>query len=438
MHVSVDVDELAEARKRRLAAEAKAKAEADASAWRENLIYEYGKDGKPRPVKHTENAVVILRFHPEWKGRIRLDAYSRTVTVTDPPWHSSDRPTDYGGTRPWQDADSVRLSAWIRREERIDISIDACDRAVEVAAEANAYHPVLEYFGQLSWDYTPRLSSAPETYFGAAPSLYTSLVFRWWMTAAVARTYRPGCKADNVLILEGAQGLRKSTALRTLAGSAWFTDTPIDLHSKDAFLSLGGKLIVELAELESLRRADASRAKSFFTSPTDTFRPPYGKRMVTVPRTCVFAGTVNHDSYLQDSTGNRRYWPIACAAIDVDAIARDRDQLWAEAVALYLGGASWWPASDEERAACDAAQEPRAEGDAWEDLIRAYVARQDTTCVPDVLAVALNLDPSKWDRSAQMRAAAVLKSLGWEKYRDSGHARQWRYRRARSRQGNSE
>lgn len=401
--------------------------------WRSRLIWEATKTGQMRPAKHEENAIVVLRYHPQWAGRVRLDTHSQNVTVANPPWHESDRPLDHEDLRCWTDTDTARLSSWIRREVGVDIGVSACDRAVAVAAESSTYHPVKDYFDALVWDQTPRLTQAPARYFGAASSPYTSLVMRWWMIAGAARTYQPGCKADNVLILEGAQGLRKSSALRVLAGQKWFSDTPLDLASKDAYMSLNGKLIVELAELESLRKADAARAKSFFTSAVDEYRPPYGRRNVKVPRSCIFAGTVNHASYLQDPTGNRRYWPIACTNIDLDAIERDRDQLWAEAVYWFKQGMRWWPTTIEELAICEDAQAPRVESDEWEDPIARWLdAQPRTPTIGDVLQDVLRLERGHWGRSEQMRVSSILQRLGYERRQvREGATRVWRYERRR-------
>jgi hypothetical protein len=403
--------------------------------WQERLLWETSKTGVTKVVKHPENAIVITRFHPAWAGKLRLDTFAQAITVTDPPWHDSDRPAGLtqGASAVWTDADTVRLSAWIRRELGADLSPDVCDRAVQVAAEAAPYHPVRSYLESLQWDGKLRLADAPRVYLGAEDVPLSRLALRWWMIAAVARAYEPGCKADNVLILEGSQGLRKSSALRALASPSWFTDTPIDLHNKDAYLAIQGRWIVELAELESLRGADSSRAKAFFSSPSDTFRPPYGRRMVTVERCCVFAGTCNDATYLRDSTGNRRYWPIACSAIDVDAIARDRDQLWAEAREAYLSGAKWWPYTSDEIAAAESSQDQRSEVDAWEDVVSRHLSRNqdEEPTLGDLLTRVLDIPSGQWGRSEQIRLATILQRLGWKRFqRREGTVRTWRYRRA--------
>ena len=403
--------------------------------WRSRLIMETDRRGRQRIAKHAENAIVVVRYHPDWAGRIRLDTHASAITVHAAPWHDSDRPQaleDEGG-RPWSDADDVRLSAWIKRELDVDLSIDACARAVAVAAEASTYHPVRDWMVTLVWDGVPRLSGAARRYLGAALAPHYDPL-TWWLTAAVARTFEPGCKVDNVLILEGPQGLRKSSALRALASPPWFSDTPLDLQSKDAVVALQGRLVVELAELESLRKADAARAKSFFSSCVDDYRPHYGKRNIKAPRQCVFAGTVNpHGSYLQDPTGNRRYWPVTCTAIDLEALAADREQLWAEAVDRYFEGGRWWPETREEMAACEAAQDPRSDGDEWEVVIAEWLAIQPATgayTVGDILSKVLGVPRERWTRSDQMRVGAALQRLGYSRkqVRSNGE-RDWRYTR---------
>ena len=142
------------------------------------------------------------------------------------------------------------------------------------------------------------------TYLGADDTEYSRAVGSRWLISAVARIFRPGAKADCCLILEGPQGIRKSTALRTVAGE-YFTDELADLGSKDAAMQTRGVWIIELSELDNLSHAEVARIKAFMSRTTDRFRPPYGMRLVESPRQCVFAGTVNHGTYLRDETGGQ-------------------------------------------------------------------------------------------------------------------------------------
>jgi putative DNA primase/helicase len=204
----------------------------------------------------------------------------------------------------------------------------------------------------------------PNTYFGASDTIYSREVGLRFMISAVARVMSPGCKADHVLILEGPQGSQKSTAACILAGERWFTDELSELGSKDAALQLRGRWIIEMAELDALRKSEATRIKAFLSRRTDRFRPPSGRAVATIPRQCVFIGTTNSDGYLKDESGGRRFWPIRCGRISVDAIGNDRDQLWAEAIHHYRSDTPWWMNDEVSRLAAEEQQE-RYVGDPW-------------------------------------------------------------------------
>ena len=225
----------------------------------------------------------------------------------------------------------------------------------------------------------PRIETWACRYLGAEDTAFNRSVGALWLISAVARIFRPGVKADHMLVLEGPQGARKSTALKILAGEDWFTDELPDLGSKDAAMHMQGVWIIEIAELDAIGKAEVSRIKAFLTRTTDRFRPPYGRYTIEVPRQCVFAGTVNPDTYLRDETGNRRFWPVRCGTIDIDALARDRDQLWAEAVARFRAGAIWWLDTPELIAAATAEQEKRYQADAWDDLIANWITHETRT-----------------------------------------------------------
>ena len=208
--------------------------------------------------------------------------------------------------------------------------------------ERCAMHPVRDYLTALVWDGISRLDSWLITYLDAEDTPLIRAIGSRWMISAVARIMQPGAKVDHMLILEGPQGGKKSSALKTLAGAEWFTDELAEIGSKDAAQQMRGIWIIEIAELDAISRAEVSRIKAFLTRTTDRYRPPYERYVVEVPRQCVFAGSVNPETYLRDETGNRRFWPVRCGSIDIDALRHDRDQLWAEAVARYRQGAIWW------------------------------------------------------------------------------------------------
>lgn len=419
-----------------------------ADDWHNLLRYTVAKGKAPRLLKHHHNVNVVLQHHPKWKGCIQFDQHAYRVLVTGAPWDALDSPTGHSDvTAEWTDADSARLSSWLLNNmEDLEVSVDACNAAVTIAAEANACHPFRDFLDSLTWDGVERLDHYLADFFGVAPSTYSSSVGRWWLISAVARTYEPGCKADYLIVLEGEQGLKKSTALKTLTGARWFSDTPIDLANKDAYLALQGRTVVELAELESLKKISSdSRAKTFFSSNSDDYRPPYGKRMVRVPRGCVFAGTIDHWVYLTDKAGGRRYWPVRCTSIDLVGLAAMRDQLWAEAVTRYKAGPRcaecatarcslhrWWPDTPEEHAMCRAHQDERREVEIWTEAIHLWLTRNPgEVTMAELLKGACGVETKDQTRSQQMRASEVLDGLGYERVqvRGEGGRRPWVYRR---------
>jgi predicted P-loop ATPase len=240
----------------------------------------------------------------------------------------------------WTDHEDRLAAEWLQRQG-ILVSVDAAGQAVQTAARDHPFHPVRTYLDGLHWDGIERVEGWLTSYLGAEDTEYSRAVGTRWLISAVARVFRPGAKADCCLILEGPQGIRKSTALRTIAGE-YFTDELADLGSKDAAMQTRGVWIIELSELDNLGHAEVARIKAFMSRTTDRFRPPYGMRLIESPRQCVFAGTVNHGTYLRDETGGRRFWPAICGCIHVDALARDRDQLWAEAKVRFESGSVWW------------------------------------------------------------------------------------------------
>jgi len=318
------------------------------------------------------------------------------------------------------DEDAIRMVTWLEREWKIRVSASATAQAISVASRQHSHHPVKDYLDGLTWDGTPRLGSWLHDHLGVGVSAYASNVGTWWMISAVARIFKPGCKADHVLIFEGEQGLCKSGALGVLGG-AWFTDELPDLSDKDARQQLRGIWIVEMPELSTLGRSGVAVAKKFFAQSTDRYRPSFGTKARNYPRQCIFAGSVNEHGYLQDPTGNRRFWPVLVTRrADLPALRLVRDQLWAEAVYLYHEGHAWWPNTQEQEEDCTMEQEDRYQGDAWESLISVYLDRaSEPTHAGLVLGHAIQLKPEKWDRHAQTRVGMALARLGWARGRQT-------------------
>jgi predicted P-loop ATPase/phage/plasmid primase-like uncharacterized protein len=392
-------------------------AESGAHTWEQDLA----RSDKGRLLPTLGNVHLILSNHKAWQGVIEQDDFGGRVMKRKAP------PFPQGVTGEWTDMDDQRTVLWLSQRYGLDTRTDVVMNAVLLVADATHFHDVREYLEGLKWDGVPRVRAMPSTYLRVADSDYVRLAFMKWMIAAVARVMEPGCKVDNVLILEGKQGHRKSTALKVLAGAPWFTDTPIQIGNKDTYAVLAGKWVIELAELDSLNKADSSAVKSFFATAVDRFRNFYGKRATDVPRQCVFAGSVNFDTYLKDESGNRRYWPLRVGGlVDIDGIVAVRDQLWAEAVHLYRSGVVWH-VEEHERPLFEIEQAERYEGDVYEDKIAKALEFVSRTTMEEILADILKLDTSKWTLAEQRRIGKALKSLGWVRKRESTGSRGWYY-----------
>ncbi len=403
------------------------------------------------PERNEANVIIALSSDVVFAGVLAFDDFAQEIVVRQPlPW---DGPSQ-AFPRPWEDADDVRTAEWLQLRG-VNVAPLVVGRAVGAVAREHRIHPVRDWLDHLRWDGTPRIQTWTSAHLGAEPTPFHHTIGALWLISAVARIFRPGVKADHMLILEGPQGARKSTALKVLAGEDWFTDELPELGSKDAALHMQGIWIVEIAELDAIGRAEVSRIKAFLTRTTDRFRPPYGRYTVEVPRQCVFAGSVNPDTYLRDETGNRRFWPLRCGTIDIPALSRDRDQLWAEAVHRFREGAIWWIDDAAILAEATAAQEARYQADAWDARIdrwlthdirsvnRGHAGYEDwqdeeferaepirDVSVGEILEGALGVEPAKWTKGDQMRVGAWLKSRHWERYRSGvGTTREWRYRK---------
>lgn len=403
------------------------------------------------PERNEANVIIALSSDPAFAGTIAFDEFRQEVVVLrSVPW--DDAETVY--PRPWEDSDDIRLAEWLQHRE-VNVAPLVVGRSVGAVARETRIHPVRSYLDTLTWDGAPRLERWTSRYLGAEATDLTHAMGSLWLISAVARIYRPGVKADHMLILEGEQGARKSTALKILAGEDWFTDELPDLGSKDAAIHMQGVWIVEIAELDAIGRAEVSRIKAFLTRTTDRFRPPYGRHTVEIKRQCVFAGTVNPDTYLRDETGNRRFWPIRCGDIDIEGLMLDRDQLWAEAVARFKSGAIWWLEGKEMLRAARDEQDKRYQSDAWDGLIEHWLTHEirvvgnnfssfdpprresaprreplRDVSVGEILEEAIGIEPARWSRIDQMRVSGYLKKSGWERYQSrNGATREWRYRK---------
>ncbi len=309
------------------------------------------------------------------RGRVLPDAQNVYVLLTNDFITSTLRFNEFSnmvelGGVTLKDSDIFRIRREFNRTYQVLFPKELLLDAVVAVAEERCFHPIRDYLKTLTWDGTQRLSSLFGAYFITPEKkpLYEA-ASRCFGIGAVARVYQPGAKLDTYPVLEGKQGIYKSSGIAALVPHKdWFSDTRIDLNNKDAYIALNGKWIYEVAELDSFRGVGSTRLKSFVSSAADSYRPPYGTFLRNFPRQTVFVATTNDSDYVSDSTGERRKWPIPVNSVDIDAIRRDRDQLWAEAVVAYQAGEQWYLDDAFALEMAEAAQE-RREPNPFEDQI---------------------------------------------------------------------
>jgi predicted P-loop ATPase len=298
--------------------------------WEDALV----KNKKDEAWAVGTNVELILDCHPDWRDKLSYNEFTKSPVFAD------DVPVSFG-----KDPEEAitAVQHWFQFDYRINLSRPDIMTVVRHCAKKSAFNPVKDYLNELAWDRQARLDGWLKRYCGARIideegnniELHVQRIGRRWLMSAVARALEPGCKADTVLILEGEQGKKKSMVLELLAGREFFTDSPVHIGQKDAMQVVGTKWIIEIAELSAFHGSETEAQKQFFSSRVDTFRPPFALTPQDFPRQSVCAGTTNKTNYLNDETGNRRFWAAWCDKVLIGDLKRDRDQLWAEAVYYF-------------------------------------------------------------------------------------------------------
>ena len=353
---------------------------ADPDAWMVGL--QTSQTGQIKPT--IDNIRIILDNDPLLKGKFALNKFAGRGEVLGPlPWEVN------GKRRLWSDTDTNGLYWYL--EKRYDITKRGnIDAALDIHASTHAFNEVQDYIDKLVWDGNPRLDTVFIDYLGAEDCEYNRAVCRKSFTAAIARAMEPGCKYDNMLILCGRQGIGKSTLLDKMS-RGWFNDSIRTFEGKEASELLQGVWLVEVAELDAFRRTDVARIKQFLSLRADRYRAAYGRNVKETPRCCAFFGTCNVMDFLQDMTGNRRFWPVDVGVniengeehthrpnvwqdLTDDVIA----QIWAEAKARWLTGEQLYLSGEVEKVAQEK-QELHREASPKEGMIADFISREIPT-----------------------------------------------------------
>lgn len=288
------------------------------------------------------------------------------------------------------------------------------DAIIREACWRNRFHPVRDYLDGLAWDGVERIDEWLITYGGAPDTPLIRAYGRLFLIAAVRRVRQPGCKFDEMLVLEGIEGVNKSTAMRVMAGDEWFSDdAPFGAAARDVIERIRGRWIVECAELDAMRKSEVTAVKRFLSSQADASTMKYERETTKARRQCVFVGTTNEAAYLLSSTGNRRFWPVPVKGFDIDCLARDRDQLWAEAAYWEAKGAST-RLPKELYASGHEEQEKRRITDPWADLLQdAFGDLRGKVAASELWSLLDRDQKGKRTQNDNMRLGQAMRELGW-------------------------
>jgi putative DNA primase/helicase len=363
--------------------------------------------GSTQPHTNLDNTRRIVAGHDAIRGQVWFDTFAQQVYTV---WRPTGKPDTVA--REWTDADDLELQTWIQRTIGMSkINTVTVHDAVTATARYFPRNELKSWLESLVWDQQTYCSQLLLAGFNTDERPYHQQVGQCWLTSMVARVMAPGCKVDTMPVLEGPQGVGKSTALRVLGGK-WFTECHEEITGKDFYGVLSGKWLVEIAEMHAFGRAEINRVKGVLSCQVDRYRVPYGRVAEDYPRQSVFAGTTNRSDWNNDPTGARRFWPVLCGRINLAWIEKMRDQLFAHAVYLYNHGEKWW---DVDVAEAKRMVEARRAVDTWEAKIFDWLLDRpmNDVTLTECMEQCLGIPVEKQDRLSQLRAAEGMRLAGW-------------------------
>lgn len=379
----------------------------------------HDKDGNIKSVKQfVHNFEIVMDKDGRFAGKIRFNEFAQQLYLCgNVPWEKEDN------CRAWSSHDDSALFSLIQADYGLKSRQDFAD-ALKNVSMRNKFHPVRELLDSLTWDGKEHIRSLLPEYLGAEDSDYTYQVMRLWMLGAVSRVYKPGSKFDYTIILQGSQGIGKSTFLKQMAmDDSWFNDSLDSLDSDKAVQSLTGSWIIEFAELKSLARTagGVESVKRFLTATQDKYRIPYERRADTFYRQCVFAGTTNKDDFLQDETGNRRFLIVQTGvkkpskSLFVPEIMDTIKLAWAEAVHIWKNEKPQLILPEAYMQEAKELQEANMADDGKRGIILDYLEGKTQVCAREIWFEALKetIPPKNWQASEINNI--VAKIPGWER-----------------------
>ncbi len=341
----------------------------------------------------------VLQCDPSLRDLVWFDEFLGRMMTGEP-------------AREWIDADDINTTLYIQRElGLLRLGRDIVSQAIVSQASRNKRNCVREYLDSLTHDGVPRIDTFFVDIYGSADSEYVRAASRNFWLAIVARVYKPGCKFDHMIVLEGGEDLGKSLSLEIIGGK-WYAAQHESATNTKAFAeNLQGKLLIEIEEMDSFSRAEVTTVKKITSAKSDRYRPAYGRHSVDHPRQCVMVGTTNRNDWNKSDTGARRMWPISChGAVELERLTRDRDQFFAEAVVRHKAGERHWLMP---KAETKVEQRQRYDADAWMEPVSGWLLGRGHATVNEIAQECLHIEMAKIDRSAQMRICSVLRALGW-------------------------
>jgi putative DNA primase/helicase len=372
-------------------------------------------DNQGKPHSHVTNCSLVLQRHPKFASRIWLDTFRMQI------WHSLQ-----GSPQAWRDADTRAVTVFCQEQLELPrVNSMMVNEALAHAAELNSRNSLHEWLESLEWDGIARLDTWLADCLGADRSPYNDAVARNWAIMMVARAYVPGCQVDTVPVLEGQMGRGKSKFLEMLA-QPWFAALPMAFGEKDFFQAIQGRWLIEVPDMSGFSKREHSSILATITTRSDVYRRSYGQHVEEHLRVTIFAATSEGDEYLAESRGRRRYWPVRCQDIDLDALALQRTQIFAEALVKYRAGSTWHEMPWEEALA---EQSARVSYDPWTDKVlryaEAYYGSEAGVRITSglILEKAIEMETARQDEQAKKRVHRILRENGWKQM----HGRKDRY-----------